>query len=314
MGPVSRYVGPWVPQEVQLWQDPLPAVDHELLSRVRCRRAQAADPRLRPDGAAARAHGVVGGRFLPRHRQARRRQRRSPAPRAAGELGGQRRHAGGRGQARRGAGGRSASPSRSPTRSCWAVPPPSRRPPRTRASTVTVPFSPGRTDASQEQTDVETFAVPRAARRRVPQLDRPGREAGAGDAARRPRLHARAHGEGADRPGRRPARAGREHRRRAARRLHRPAGSPVAGLLPQPARPRGRLEHVGRPRRASTRAATRRATWCARPPRPTWSSARTRILRGIVEVYSADDAKEKFVRDFVKAWDKVMNLDRYDLR
>jgi catalase-peroxidase len=38
------------------------------------------------------------------------------------------------------------------------------------------------------------------------------------------------------------------------------------------------------------------------------------ILRGIVEVYSADDAKEKFVRDFVKAWDKVMNLDRFDLR
>jgi catalase-peroxidase len=38
------------------------------------------------------------------------------------------------------------------------------------------------------------------------------------------------------------------------------------------------------------------------------------ILRGIVEVYSADDAKEKFVRDFVKAWDKVMNPDRYDLR
>jgi catalase-peroxidase len=38
------------------------------------------------------------------------------------------------------------------------------------------------------------------------------------------------------------------------------------------------------------------------------------ILRGIVEVYGADDAKEKFVRDFVKAWDKVMNLDRFDLR
>jgi catalase-peroxidase len=38
------------------------------------------------------------------------------------------------------------------------------------------------------------------------------------------------------------------------------------------------------------------------------------ILRGIAEVYSSDDAKEKFVRDFVDAWDKVMNLDRYDLR
>ena len=38
------------------------------------------------------------------------------------------------------------------------------------------------------------------------------------------------------------------------------------------------------------------------------------ILRGIVEVYSADDAKEKFVRDFVDAWDKVMMLDRYDVK
>ncbi|MEO6204858.1 MAG: catalase/peroxidase HPI [Mycobacteriales bacterium] len=38
------------------------------------------------------------------------------------------------------------------------------------------------------------------------------------------------------------------------------------------------------------------------------------ILRGMVEVYSADDAKEKFVRDFVAAWDKVMNLDRFDLQ
>ncbi|MGY1698015.1 catalase/peroxidase HPI [Geodermatophilus sp. SYSU D00814] len=38
------------------------------------------------------------------------------------------------------------------------------------------------------------------------------------------------------------------------------------------------------------------------------------ILRGIVEVYSADDAQEKFVRDFVAAWTKVMELDRFDLR
>ncbi|MDQ1666624.1 MAG: catalase-peroxidase [Actinomycetota bacterium] len=38
------------------------------------------------------------------------------------------------------------------------------------------------------------------------------------------------------------------------------------------------------------------------------------ILRGIVEVYSADDAKEKFVRDFVAAWVKVMEADRFDLR
>jgi len=36
-------------------------------------------------------------------------------------------------------------------------------------------------------------------------------------------------------------------------------------------------------------------------------------LRAISEVYACDDAKEKFVRDFVAAWDKVMNLDRFDL-
>jgi catalase-peroxidase len=36
-------------------------------------------------------------------------------------------------------------------------------------------------------------------------------------------------------------------------------------------------------------------------------------LRGIAEVYAADDAKEKFVRDFVAVWDKVMTLDRFDL-
>jgi catalase-peroxidase len=38
------------------------------------------------------------------------------------------------------------------------------------------------------------------------------------------------------------------------------------------------------------------------------------VLRGIVEVYSSDDAKEKFVRDFAAAWVKVMELDRFDLR
>ena len=36
-------------------------------------------------------------------------------------------------------------------------------------------------------------------------------------------------------------------------------------------------------------------------------------LRGIAEVYGCDDAQQDFVRDFVAAWDKVMNLDRFDL-
>jgi catalase-peroxidase len=37
------------------------------------------------------------------------------------------------------------------------------------------------------------------------------------------------------------------------------------------------------------------------------------ILRSYVEVYAQDDAKEKFVHDFIKAWTKVMNADRFDL-
>ena len=36
-------------------------------------------------------------------------------------------------------------------------------------------------------------------------------------------------------------------------------------------------------------------------------------LRALAEVYASDDAKEKFVRDFVAAWVKVMNLDRFDI-
>lgn len=51
-----------------------------------------------------------------------------------------------------------------------------------------------------------------------------------------------------------------------------------------------------------------------------WTATRVDIvfgsnsqLRALAEVYAQDDAKEKFVRDFVAAWNKVMNLDRFDL-
>jgi catalase-peroxidase len=36
-------------------------------------------------------------------------------------------------------------------------------------------------------------------------------------------------------------------------------------------------------------------------------------LRALAEVYGSADGEEKFVRDFVEAWTKVMNLDRFDL-
>jgi len=54
---------------------------------------------------------------------------------------------------------------------------------------------------------------------------------------------------------------------------------------------------------------------------PKWTATRVDLifgshsqLRALAEVYACDDAQEKFVRDFVAAWNKVMNLDRFDLR
>ena len=55
--------------------------------------------------------------------------------------------------------------------------------------------------------------------------------------------------------------------------------------------------------------------------KPKWTATRVNLvfgsnsqLRALAEVYAQADAKEKFVRDFVAAWDKVMNLDRFDLK
>ena len=36
-------------------------------------------------------------------------------------------------------------------------------------------------------------------------------------------------------------------------------------------------------------------------------------LRALAEVYASNDAKSKFIDDFVRSWDKVMSLDRFDL-
>jgi catalase (peroxidase I) len=79
------------------------------------------------------------------------------------------------------------------------------------------------------------------------------------------------------------------------------------------------------------------STWARcgyRPPKPAetfegrdratgkakWTATRVDLvfgsnsqLRALAEVYAQADAKEKFVRDFVAAWNKVMNLDRFDL-
>ena len=69
-----------------------------------------------------------------------------------------------------------------------------------------------------------------------------------------------------------------------------------------------------RPRSTSTRSATWPPTRCAGPPpRSTWSSARTRSCARSRRSTPAQRGQERFVRDFVAAWVKVMELDRFDL-
>ncbi|MBO0798157.1 MAG: catalase-peroxidase, partial [Blastocatellia bacterium] len=60
-----------------------------------------------------------------------------------------------------------------------------------------------------------------------------------------------------------------------------------------------------------TDRATGKAKWTATPVDLVFGS--NSELRAVAEVYASSDGKEKFVRDFVKAWTKVMNLDRFDL-
>jgi catalase-peroxidase len=58
---------------------------------------------------------------------------------------------------------------------------------------------------------------------------------------------------------------------------------------------------------------------CRKKGDPRWTASRVDLvlgsnseLRALSEVYACSDSQEKFVRDFVAAWDKVMNLDRFD--
>ena len=171
----------------------------------------------------AGVHGVGVGVELPRHRQAGRRQRCPHPPGPAEGLGGQRAGRAGRRCCRRSSrSSRSstASPAarrcRSPTSSCSAACAAVEKAAKDAGHDVTVPFAPGRTDASQEQTDVESFAVLEPIADGFRNYLGAGEKLPPGAAAARPGQPAHPDGPGDDGARRRPAGARRQPRRYAA--------------------------------------------------------------------------------------------------
>ena len=316
MGPRSRYLGPDVPAEELIWQDPTPAVDHELVGEAEVadlkRRLLAAGPTVSQlvhtawsAAASFRSTDKRGGangarlRLEPQLGWAANAGVRDVLPvleRVKGEF-----------EAETGKkvsladlivlGGTAAVEKAAADAGVQ----------------VTVPFTPGRTDASQEQTDVENFRwlEPRADGfrnwidpdtklhpetllvDRAAMLDLTAREMtvllgglrvlGANTGGTR-------HGVFTDRPGvlsqdffRNLLDLGIQWR----------SAQDADGVYEG-------LDADGNVVRTATAVDL------------VFNS--NSILRGIVEVYSADDAQEKFVWDFATAWNKVMDLDRFDVR
>ncbi len=319
MGPISRHLGPWVP-EPQLWQDPVPVVDHELIDEDDI---AALKERLR-------ASGLSVSQLV------------STAWASAATF---------RGTDKRG--GANGARLRLEPQKDWEVNDPSalaqvlatlemiqqeyndsaagekkvsfadlivlggcvgvEQAARRAGFDVTVPFVPGRTDASQDQTDVESFAV------LEPTFDGFRNYLRTGD--KRPAEHLlveRANLLTLSAPEMTVLVGG-------MRVLDANAGHSRHGVLtdhPQELTNDFFVELLGMgtaweasPTSTGVFEGRDRATgvlkWTATAADLVFGS--NAQLRAIAEVYACDDAKEKFVGDFVAAWTKVMNLDRFDL-
>ncbi|MFE2146647.1 catalase/peroxidase HPI [Streptomyces sp. NPDC059456] len=320
MGPLSRYLGPWIP-EPQLWQDPVPAVDHALVTdadvaalKSRILSSGLSVPQLVTtawaSAAAFRGTDKRGGANGARIRLAPQRDWASNAvPEVAQTveaLDGIRREFNDGA-----AGGTKVSlADLIVLGGCAAV----ERAAKDAGHDVRVPFAPGRTDASQEQTDVESFAVlePRADgfRNYLREGEKLPPETLLLDRASMLTLTA---------PEMTVLVGG-------MRALNTGFGQSSHGVFTE--RP-GTLTNdffvnlldMGTEWKASATAenvfegrdhATGEVKWTATAVDLVFGSHSQ--LRALSEVYGSEGAQERFVRDFVRAWDKVMNLDRFDLR
>ncbi len=306
MGPLPRYLGPLVPAQPQLWQDPVPAVDHELVGAEDIAALKetilASGLSLSELVATAWASASTfrgtdkrGGANGARIRLAPQNQWEVNEPaqlaRVVRTLEG----------IQQSAAKRISLADLIVLGGCAAV----ERAAKNAGVDITVPFTPGRTDASQDQTDVESFAV------LEPTADGFRNYLAKGN--------------------RQPA-----EQLLVDRALLLTLTAPEMTVLV------GGLRAINGVFGSHPEALTNDffvnllgfgTTWVPTTDEEEvfegrddstgevkWTATRVDLifgsnsrLRALAEVYASDDSKEKFVRDFVAAWDKVMNLDRFDI-
>ena len=320
MGPASRYLGPWVP-EPQLWQDPVPPVDHELVGpdsiadlKRRILASGLSTARLVSTAWAAaatfRGTDMRGGANGARIRLAPQRGwevNNPPALAAALETLTQIQA---EFNATRRDGQRVSLADLIVLGGCAAVEQAAGR----AGYAITVPFVPGRTDASPEQTDMESFAVLEPTADGFRNYYGPGASLPAehalvdranlltltapemtvlvgGMRALSANFDGSSHGIFTRRPGVLTA-------------------DFFVNLLDMGTEwaASGVSDHVfeGRDRR------TGQLRWTATAVDLVFGA--NAQLRAICEVYASADGEEKFIHDFVAAWHKVMSLDRFDLQ
>jgi catalase-peroxidase len=319
MGPVSRFLGPWVP-EPQLWQDPVPAVDHGLVTDEDI---AALKEKLLGSGltisqlvstawaSASTFRGTDnrGGANGARIRLAPQREWEVNDPAELSKVLQTLEQVQEEFNGSQSGGTKVSLADLIVLGGCAAV----EAAAKAAGHDITVPFVPGRTDASQEETDVEAFAVLEPTADGFRNYLRPGEKVPA-----EVRLLDRAN----------------------LLRLTAPELTVLIGGLRALNANTGGIRHgvfTDRPGTLTTdffvnlldqstewKASASEESVFEGTDRESGQVTRTATaldlvfgansqLRAIAEVYAADDAHQKFVRDFVQAWSKVMNLDRFDL-
>ena len=320
MGPISRYLGPEVPQESLLWQDPVPAVTYELIG---AEDIAALKERILASGLSVsalvstawasastfRGSDKRGGANGARHRLEPQNAWEvnnptelakvlSPLEEIQKEFNSSQ------------AGGKQVSlADLIVLGGCTAI----ERAAKSAGYDIEVPFTPGRTDASQEQTDVKSFAV------LEPTAD--GFRNYLGKGHRLPAeylLLDRANLLTLSAPemtvlvgGLRVLGANCQQ-------------SPLGVLTTRPGSLTNdffvNLLDLGTTWKATSEDSEAFEGRDTATGEVKWTGSRVDLvfgsnseLRALAEVYASDDAKAKFVNDFVAAWDKVMNLDRFDV-